>query len=261
MKGDQEVHHQNNDSGIEDLYIIPEVLKEQEIIYEAHTKHDSHLKVESTYKEILKAGYRWDNMLSNMRDFYFKWQVWEIRTTKPRKNVVVKHIDSSIPKERYQADTVQLSKLVMSEDYKYLFTMVDHFTKYCGVVPLKNKTSLTVLRTLRKWITTHNIPMILQTDNGTEFKNKIINRFCFEKNLQQIYGVPYNPLHQGAVEAFNRTVQNFLTLAKYQLMDSYNLEDSITDFLLYYNGRRHSTTKVAPYHTMMNWWAKELMEK
>ena len=51
MKGDQEVHHQNNDSGIEDLYIIPEVLKAQEIIYGAHTKHDSHLKVESKYKK------------------------------------------------------------------------------------------------------------------------------------------------------------------------------------------------------------------
>ena len=63
-------------------------------------------------------------MLSNIRDFFFKLQVWEIRTTKPRKNVVVKIIDSSMPKERYQADTVQLSKHVMSGNYKYLFTMV-----------------------------------------------------------------------------------------------------------------------------------------
>ena len=200
-------------------------------------------------------------MLSNIRDFYFKWQVWEIRTTKPRKNVVVKHIDSSMQKERYQADTVQLSKHGMSEDYKYLFTMVDHFTKYGWIIPLKDKASLTVLRAFKKWITTHNTPMILQTDNGAEFKNKIISQFCSERNVQQIYGVPYNPQHQGAVEAFNRTVQDFLTLAKDQQMDSYNLEDSIADFMLYYNGRKHSTTKVAPYKAMKNWWDKELMEK
>ena len=71
-KGDQEVYHQNNDSGIKDWYIILEVWKAQEIIYEAHTKHGSHLKVEPTCKEILKAGYRWDNTLNNIRDFYFK---------------------------------------------------------------------------------------------------------------------------------------------------------------------------------------------
>ena len=89
--------------------------------------------------------------------------------------------------------------------------------------------------------------MILHTDNGAEFKNKIINKLFSERNVQQIYGVPYNPQHQGSVEAFNRNIQDFLTLAKDQQIDSYNLEDLITYFLLYYNDRRHSTTKVAPY--------------
>ena len=66
MIGDQEVYHLSNDSGIKDWYIIPEVWKAQKIIYEAQTKHGSHLKVDPTYKEILKAGYRCDNMLSNI---------------------------------------------------------------------------------------------------------------------------------------------------------------------------------------------------
>ena len=79
--------------------------------------------------------------------------------------------------------------------------------------------------------------------------------------MQQIYEVPYNPQHQGAVEAFNQIVQDFLTLAKDQQMDSYNLEESIIEFLLYYNGRGHSTTKVSPYQATMNRRDKELMEK
>ena len=116
------------------------------------------------------------------------------------------HIDSSMSKERYQADISQLSKHVMSYDYKYLFPMVDQFIKYGWIVPLKDKISLTVLRAFRKWTTTHNTPMILQTDNGAELKNKIVNLFCSERNAQQIYGVSYNPQHQRAVEAFNRTI-------------------------------------------------------
>ena len=67
-----------------------------------------------------------------------------------------------------------------------------------------------------------------------------------------MYGVPYNLQHQGAVEAFNRTVQDLLTLARDHQGDRYNLEYSISDFLLYYNYRKHSTTKVAPYKAMMN---------
>ena len=75
----------NRKNSIEDWYILPEVWQAKEIIYDAHIKHGSHLKVEPTYNEILRAGYRWDNMLIDIRDFYFKWQVWEIRTSKPRK--------------------------------------------------------------------------------------------------------------------------------------------------------------------------------
>ena len=114
-----------------------------------------------------------------------------------------------MPKERYQADTVQLSKHVMSDDYKYLFTMVDPFTKNGWIVQLKDKASLIVLKTFRKWITSHNTPMILQSDNEAEFKNNIINKFCSERNVQKIYGVPYNLQHQGTVEAINRIIQDF----------------------------------------------------
>ena len=114
---------------IEEWLIIPEVWKAQEVIYNAHTKHGSHLKVNPTLNEILKAGYRWDNMIVDIRDVYFKCQVREVRTSKQRKNLIVKHIDSHKPKERYQADTVLLSDYIR-DDFKYLFTMVDHFTKY-----------------------------------------------------------------------------------------------------------------------------------
>ena len=108
----------------------------KEVIYNAHTKHGSHLKANPTFNEILKACYRWDNMIVDIRDFYFKCQVWEVRTSKPRKNLIVKHIDSHKPKERYQADTVLLSDYIR-DDFKYIFTMIDYFTKYDWIIPIK----------------------------------------------------------------------------------------------------------------------------
>ena len=40
-------------------------------------------------------------------------------------------------------------------------------------------------------------------------------------------------------------------MAKHQLKLNYDLEDSVNDFLIYYN-RKHSTTGIAPYHVMRN---------
>ena len=58
--------------------------------------------------------------------------------------------------------------------------------------------------------------------------------------------------YQGVVEIFNRIVQNFLTSAKDHQKERYNLEESINDFQLYYNDRKHLTTKVAPFRAMMD---------
>ena len=149
----------------------------------------------------------------------------------------------------------------MSDGFKYLFTMVDHFTKYGWIIPFKDKTSKNVLGAFKKCITTHNVPTTLQIDNGTEFKKRIMNQFWFERNIQHIFGTPYNPQHQGAVEAFKRTTQDFLIPAKEHRKDYYRLNDSICDFLLYYNDRLHSNTKVAPSKVMMDGSDKELMEK
>ena len=85
---------------------------------------------------------------------------------------MIKHIDSSMPKERNQVDTVLLSNYVTSEGYIYLFTMVDHFSKYGWNETLKEKTAIIILRALKRWIRTHYIPTISQTDSRTEIKVK-----------------------------------------------------------------------------------------
>ena len=55
-----------------------------------------------------------------------------------KKKDIVKHTGTNPPMERYQADKANLSGYVLW-DFKYVFTMVDHFTKYGWIVPLKDK--------------------------------------------------------------------------------------------------------------------------
>ena len=44
--------------------------------------------------------------------FYLKYPTCEIRTSKPRKNYIVNHIESDYSKQRYQADTVHLADYI-----------------------------------------------------------------------------------------------------------------------------------------------------
>ena len=68
-------------------YIIPRELEAEEIIYQNHIKFGSHLKGNSTLKEIKKFVYDWNNIEKDIRNFYFKCLTCGIRTSKPRKKL------------------------------------------------------------------------------------------------------------------------------------------------------------------------------
>ena len=86
----------------EEWYIIPRELEAEEIIYQNHIKHGSHLKVNPTLKEIKKYVYDRNNIEKDTREFYFKCSTCEIRNSKPKINYAIKQIESDYPWQRYQ---------------------------------------------------------------------------------------------------------------------------------------------------------------
>ena len=74
------------------------------------------------------------------------------------------------------------------------------------------------------------VPKILQSDNGGEFKNSLLEQYWSKVNVRQIFGSPYHPQSQGSVEAYNRTIQIFLTSAKDALGKDFDLKMLYTSF-------------------------------
>ena len=99
----------------EEWYIIPRELDAEEIIHKNHIKHGPHLKLSPTLKEIKKFAYDWSNIEKDIKIFYFKRLTCGIRTSKPRKNYEVKHIESDYPREKYQVDTTYLDNYISKD--------------------------------------------------------------------------------------------------------------------------------------------------
>ena len=131
-------------------------------------------------------------------------------------------------------------------------TIIDHFSKYGWIYCISDESMDTVFLKIKQ-VFAQFIPFkILHTDNGAEFKNKLIKSYWEGKGIYFVNGTLGHPQSQGAMEAFNKTVQNFLVLAKDAQKDKFNLEHSIADFLMYYNQRKHTTTKHSPIEIMSN---------
>ena len=92
--------------------------------------------------------------------------------------------------------------------YKYLLTCIDILSKYAWVVPLKTKTGPELVKAFAKIFQQGRKPDKLQTDAGTEFKNKTFQTFLKQHHVHHF--VTYNETKAQVVERFNRTLKQIM---------------------------------------------------
>ena len=131
----------------------------------------------------------------------------------------------------------------------YLFTIIDHFTKFAEVVVLSETSSRTIWQVFFvRWLTVWGCPTYLLSDNGPQFASKEFQAHCQEFGIQKIYSLPYHPQGNGVVESFHQ----FLTrsVAAYVSQTSWNLVDIVASVMLAYRSTPHPVTGESPYRLM-----------
>ena len=98
--------------------------------------------------------------------------------------------------------------------------------------PVEGQNGKNILSAFKKCIKINIVPTTLQTDNGTEFENNIMNQFWLERNIKYIFGTSYSFKHQSAVESLTEQLKILLTLSKDHQKEWYSLNDSIYNFVL-----------------------------
>ncbi|KAJ8651912.1 hypothetical protein O0I10_012520 [Lichtheimia ornata] len=71
--------------------------------------------------------------------------------------------------------------------------MVDVCTRYCVLRPLPNKQSDTIVKTLIQVFGDYGFPRYLQSDNGTEFVNQLVEKLAQATGFDHRLATPYHP--------------------------------------------------------------------
>jgi len=120
---------------------------------------------------------------------------------------------------------------------KYLLTVIDIFSKYGWMIPLKNKTGTEVVGALQK-VFKERKPEKLWVDKGKEFYNKHVQQ------LVDLYSTE-NEEKSIVVERWNRTMKE--QMFKYFTANSTRKYINILDeFVNSYNNTVHSSIKMYP---------------
>ena len=159
--------------------------------------------------------------------------------------------------ETWSADLIDKSSLSKyNNNYKFILTVIDIFTKYAWAVPLKNKSGLSITNGFKTILSEGRKPEKLWVDRDSEFYNKTF------KSLLKEYGTgkaasgielysTYSDLKAVFIERFNRTLLHIINKPILINGDG-NWVNILNDAVLTYNNNIHSSINMTPVDASNN---------
>ncbi|GFY78096.1 transposon Tf2-9 polyprotein [Trichonephila inaurata madagascariensis] len=105
-----------------------------------------------------------------------------------------------------------------NKSYQHVLTVVDAFTKFTWLYPVKTVFAENALEKLKLQQKTFGNPVRIIPDRGSAFTSKLFNDYCTEENIQHLQIATGIPRGNGQVERIHRTLIPVLT--KLSLDDS-----------------------------------------
>jgi transposase InsO family protein len=126
-----------------------------------------------------------------------------------------------------------------NDGYKYLLTVIDVFSKYAWVRPLRSKSGNDVASAFKDIMDGgKRSPRLVWSDKGKEFYNKNV------ESLVTLYSTE-NEEKSCVVERFNRTLKGIM-FKYFTANNTYRYIDVIQEMVDLYNNTKHRSIKMTP---------------
>jgi hypothetical protein len=191
----------------EDITIPREVYH---TIGQVHNSLVGHHGVERTMLKLLRHNKKWPYMREHIRCFIKKCPLCQkisaIKTpinTLPFTNAAYK------PMFLVGMDTIgPLTK--ESDDLEYILVIIDQFTRYVELFPIKDTSAEAVVQPLIEHVGRYGIPFYIQSDRGTQFVNDVIRELTRIMGTQHQTTLAYSKEENAIVERANKEVMRHL---------------------------------------------------
>ena len=158
-----------------------------------------------------------------------------------RRRVISNHIDHI-----WGIDLITMIKYSkQNNNYKYILTVIDFFSKHSWCYPLKNKNYNEIINSFKDiFKKSKRKPKMIQSDEGSEFTNKQVQKFFNDNNIKWYH--TYNrDIKCSICERYNRTILNKI-YKNFTLNNNTIWIKDLNKLVKEYNNSYHRTIKMKP---------------
>jgi hypothetical protein len=186
-----------------------------------------------------------DKSITNkqVKDFLAQQSTAQI-TKQVKKNKIFNTITSKGIRDNYQTDILLLPNPSQNKGFKYLLTVIDVYSRYAFVKPLKSKSGEIVLSAFEELMNENGLCKNLNCDLGSEFIYTPFVEYCYVNDITLYYSNPDQDNKNAIIERFHRTLRNLML--KYTVANDKGYINALPNLIKNYNTTFHNTIKTEP---------------
>ena len=129
---------------------------------------------------------------------------------------------------------------------KHILTIIDHLTRWPEAFPIRDKSADTIVaKFINEYLPVHMCPQYILSDNGTEFKNSLMDEVLQQLGIDRIFSAPNHPQSNGKLEVFHKYLKP--TLKKLCEKDPANWDKCLNQVLASYRITPYLATVESPF--------------
>ena len=191
--------------------LVPPAMQPRVIVLFHETRELSHLGARKTL-QLMKKRFKWPKMADDVNEHIRSCHVCQIyKAGKGSKPVPLQPKLVKAPNQLVSIDIATIDK--NGSRYKYVLTIVDCFTGFSVVIPLKTMKEKETLETFVKdWIVPYGAPVRLTSDNGSQFVYRAFTNMLKKYDIRYGNTTIYHPQTNANAERVHRWLKDRLDI-------------------------------------------------
>ena len=222
--------------------VIPKSWK-YTVLVEAHNKL-GHQGNSCTYC-LIKQQYYWKGMNKDIRKYIANCVLCQWEKAKVQQYPLQMTEIPNRPFDKIAIDLVTECETSISAN-KHILTIIDHLIGWLEAFPIPDKSADTIVSTfINEYLPVHMCPWYILSDNGTEFKNSLMDQVLQQLGIDRIFSALCHPQSNGKLEVFHKYLKP--TLKKLCEKDPTNWDKYLNQVLATYRITPNLATAESPF--------------